>query len=186
MTAIEKNFRTRASRRLLGRALAPAALLLCAAVPATAHAFFSPGYSGGFRENANCPTCHLFSAMTDSAKPLASPAGTTNADAVNLGINVAALVGPQQGSALAFPEAPLLPKGMINWAPGQELPGAFQRPWAFLPTDFNPAFETSYYSDRYGPLNVPGAPWNLYMGKFGEKPEDMIFYAPRDLSPKLL
>jgi hypothetical protein len=169
------------------RKISTSALLLLglAALPVTAQAFYS-GYTGGFRENVNCPQCHLFSAVTDSTKPLASPAGTSNTDAVNLGINVAALVAPTPATPLAFPEAPLLPQGMINWAPGQELPGAFHRPWAFAPTDFNPAFETSFYSDRYGALNVPSAPWNLYMGKYGEKPEEVIFYKPRDLSPALL
>lgn len=112
--------------------------------------------------NQNCASCQV------QSRERAVSQSPTNAS-IESGINVAdllkrSLVGVQYSAPVADSRS----SGVPEWVGGLgERPGAFQRPWTFEslygPSNFDPSFVTSYYTEKTGPINDPSAPWNRFL-----------------------
>lgn len=126
--------------------------------------------------NKNCVSCELLERWK-VMKPARSVLSEMSSDNLNSGWNVASIVNHptwvEKPSPLEFigqGKIPELPSGQAWWDGQGDLPNAFQRPWEFPKSNFDPSFITPYYSPVKGPLNVSWAPWNL-----GVLPSDRLW-----------
>ena len=125
--------------------------------------FFAPIVESS--TNPPCVKCELL-AKQQAMSPSAIVLSPTSSDNVNQGLNVASILNhtnsASQNSPIQFPAqtAPTLPAGQTWWNGQGELPGSFQMPWTFAPSNFNPTFVTPYYNAQQGVINNSSAPWN--------------------------
>ena len=75
---------------------------------------------------------------------------------------------PQLGADLAHLftapspiQYPTIDTSGTNWDGQGPLPGAFRPTWTFAKTNFDPSFQTPYWTEASGFSNVASAPWQL-------------------------
>lgn len=106
-----------------------------------------------------CANCSVTAAQKMGAQVM-------NPQGEDLGINVASILA-KSGMVPTVGQVPtgLIPKDLPrSQSMDSEIPNAFQRPWDFAPSRFDPSFTTSYYTSEQGViLDSPDAPWNRFL-----------------------